>query len=356
MIENRAPFTADALVQIDGEGQELLLVIWSATFMAQTGGNLDLAETQTPIRFADEPMGDPAFSSTRYEADIAVQKPLVDVIVNGSAYAPKGGVAHNVMVGLKVADINKVLTVTGDRDWSFFGPRAPMPFRTMPIVYERAYGGTNKKSQADMRNPVGVGYRGARSADPDVKTEVANITYSNEKISRVSNHPRPAGFGVISRAWTYRLQYAGSYDQTWLDSRWPLLPEDFDPRYNQSAPEDQQSRIIRGGELVELTNLTPNRLWRFRLPKIDVPLRFLYDNRIEQQEVKPDTILIEPDNYRVTVTGRAAVRTVRNAPRLREVVIGHVSSAWLTARLSGKRYINYRGGDGTLLNRPAYLL
>ena len=356
MIENRTPFTTASYLQIDGEGQEILLVIWSATFAAPTGENLELAEDQAPIRFADEPMGDPAFSSTRYEADIATQKPSVDVIVNGSAYAPNGGTAQKVMVGLKVADINKVLSVTGDRVWSFFRPSAPMPFRTMPIVYERAYGGTNSKAQADMRNPVGVGYRGARSADPGVRTEVANIEYPNKRIRRASNHPPPAGFGVIGRAWTPRLGYAGSYDQTWLDSRWPLMPEDFDPRYNQAVPEDQQSRVIKGGELVELTNLTPNGLWIFHLPKIDVPLRFLYDDRIKQEDVKPDTILIEPDCYRVTVTGRAAVRTVRNAPRLRELVIGHVSAAWLMARRSGKRYINYRGGDGTLLNRPTYLL
>ncbi len=355
-LENRTPFSAATHVQMDGEGQELLLVVWSATFTAPTGENLELAEDQIPIRFADVPMGDPAFSSTRYEADIVTQKRYVDVIVNGSAHAPDGCAAKKVKVSLKVADINKVLIVNGDRVQSFLLPSSPMPFRRMPIIYERAYGGTDTKARVFKANPVGIGYRGARSASSDVRSEVANIEFPSQIMRRATNHSKPAGFGAIGRAWTPRIEYAGSYDEAWLKSQWPLLPQNFNPRYNQVAPEDQQSCVIKGGELLELTNLTANGLWKFRLPKIDAPFKFLYDDRIEQENLKLDTILIEPDDYRITITGRTALKTERNAPRLREVIIGHVSPAWLTARRKGKRFITYRDGDGTRLDQPVYFL
>jgi hypothetical protein len=50
----------------------------------------------------------------------------------------------------------------------------------------------------------------------------------------------PVGFGVVGRAWAPRLIRAGTYDQAWLDQRWPNLPKDFDFGYWNEAPEDQQ--------------------------------------------------------------------------------------------------------------------
>ena len=51
---------------------------------------------------------------------------------------------------------------------------------------------------------------------------------------------RPMGFGRPRADWTPRLTYAGTYDQTWIDDVFPFLPADFDVRYYQAAPEDQQ--------------------------------------------------------------------------------------------------------------------
>ncbi|WP_321933905.1 DUF2169 domain-containing protein, partial [Burkholderia cenocepacia] len=31
----------------------------------------------------------------------------------------------------------------------------------------------------------------------------------------------PVGLGVVGRAWTPRLQFAGTYDETWHKTRWP---------------------------------------------------------------------------------------------------------------------------------------
>ena len=46
----------------------------------------------------------------------------------------------------------------------------------------------------------------------------------------------------------------------------PFLPPDFDDRYFQMAPPDQQIDYPRGGEEVQLVNLTPEGRLGFQLP------------------------------------------------------------------------------------------
>ena len=89
-LENRTPFAAATHVQADADGQEVLVVMLSASFEAQKDGGLAPAAEQVPVAFADVPFGDPARSSIRYEADIAPVKPAVEIVVNGTAHAPGG--------------------------------------------------------------------------------------------------------------------------------------------------------------------------------------------------------------------------------------------------------------------------
>jgi len=359
-LENRTPFSASKYVLPDPHGQEVVLVVVAATFEAATDGSMELADEQPVPHDADEYYGDPSFSSLRYEADIALEKPCVDVLINGCAHAPNGRSAATLPVQIEVADIRKQLVVTGDRAWRAgplgASPSSPEPFETMPIVFERAFGGI-VESGAESRNLVGVGFQGALSRDPTVRTEVPNVEYPGAHMRSKSDKPQPAGFGVVGRAWTPRLQFAGTFDQKWKEEQWPLLPLDFDARYYQSAPADQQSRQLCGGEIVRLINLTPDGEWRFRLPRVHVRMLSLYDNRRVETQLRLDTVLIEPDLRRVTLTSRAAIVIRRNRGLLREIVLGYVAEAWIRARTSGKRFIDYSGRDGAVMPRvPHYVL
>jgi hypothetical protein len=346
---NRTPFDAATHVQVDANGQEALLMVVSASFVNGTGSSLDLAPEQVPFSFADEPFSDARPSSIRVEADIALVKPKVDVIVVGSAYSPSSRPATEVAVSLRVADIHKRLRVTGDRISRAAGA---LPFARMPIVYERAYGGTTRDGQVHRANPIGVGYRDAASADPTVATGVPNIEYLDQRSGGREN--QPAGFGVISRNWVPRVGLAGTYDQAWLDAVWPLPPKDFDPLFNQAAPADQQTAAIVGGETVELINLTEAGDWRFRLPRLDVPVRLVFEDRVEDRGTRIDTVFIDSDRRIVVLKTRIMLVKVRNAPRLHEIVLGHTSTAFLRARQLRKRYRDPRGGNGTLTERPTF--
>ncbi|WP_163069707.1 DUF2169 domain-containing protein, partial [Acinetobacter baumannii] len=53
-----------------------------------------------------------------------------------------------------------------------------------------------------------------------------------------------------------------------------FLPADFDERYFQSAPADQWTDHLRGGEEVLLLNLTGEERAAFRVPRREVPVTF----------------------------------------------------------------------------------
>lgn len=364
VLNNATPFTADKFVLPDKEGQEVVLIVVSATFQEREGGGgLELAEEQDPLEVADLHHGSPHLASVRRESDLALEKPSVDVLVSGQAHAPHGRVATSVRVRLDLGDVHKELLVSGDRFWRrALGAPNPEPFLRMPIVYERAFGGVHAedgdpaKMELESRNWAGVGFRGANCHDKVILTQLPNIEYPKDRQSSRSDRPRPAGLGVVSRAWQPRIGFAGTYDADWLAKQWPLLPADFDARHYQAAPADQQSRTLRGGEIAVLENLTPEGRWSFRLPELDIAVRLLFDDRVESRPLHMDTVLIDAQTKRVTLTSRAAIRTRRNRGALREVVLGHRSPAWLHAQRLGKRHIELSGRDTVAVTRAAFRL
>jgi hypothetical protein len=359
VIHNRTPFSVDAEALFDSSARQCLIIIVSASFQVGDNGELLVPEEQRPVRDTDEYYGEPGRSSLWHESDVALGKTKVDVLVNGTAFAPNGGHAERLHVTLSVGELRKSLLVSGNRFWILGTPSAPQPFETMPIRYERAFGGTNSsdplKVQSDPRNPVGVGFAGALPASPDIVTEIANIEYPDSQISSPQDRPPPAGFGPLCRFWTPRSDYAGTYDAEWLRSGYPLLPKDFDVRFFECAPRDQQLAAIDGGEVVRITNMTPDGTWGFRLPRLTVPIRLLYADRTGSADLKVDTLLIEPDARRFTLTARSRVPFERNRGPLQEVVVGHVTNGWWRAAVVDKPYLDWSGRDGWA-GEPSFII
>jgi hypothetical protein len=355
LLTNHTPFAADRFVLLTPDGQEAVLVVLAATFEAGRGGALAPSETQPAVLAEDVYLGAPGSSSLLAENELALAKERVDVIVVGTAYAPRGQPTSKVAVGVQVGDVNKALWVSGHRIWALRSPTRPVPFEEMPIRYERAFGGTNPQNGASFAgNPVGVGFKGAASRD-DLKTQIPNVEYPDDAIRGPSDHPRPAGLTPIARSWKPRVTFAGTYDDRWLEGRWPLLPTDFDLRFNQIAPPDQQSATLSGGERGRLIHLTPDGLWDFTLPRLDVPVHLVYDARDAVGTLRLDTIVLEPDARRVRMTARLCLVTERGTGLLREIVVGHVTRGWLTSLRKRKIYLDPRHTGGALRDRPSYL-
>jgi hypothetical protein len=156
--------------------------------------------------------------------------------VKADAIAPGGREVTELGVTLKGPGFMKAMKITGDRKWEkgFLGirPSKPLPFESMPIVWERAYGGSDlshkrhKKKGCEVRNPVGVGYHLNRDERTIVGKGLPNIEKLDALMRKWSDKREPIGFGSLGRGWQPRISFAGTYDQQWMDEKLPFLPED----------------------------------------------------------------------------------------------------------------------------------
>jgi hypothetical protein len=130
-----------------------------------------------------------------------------------------------------------------------------------------------------------------------------------------------------------------TYDKKWLDNVFPFLPSDFDDRYYQDAPEDQQIDYLRDGEEVVLFNLTRQGITTFKVPTISMPVTYYFKNGEEKETLAAnDTIIIESDLGRLMLIWRSSLPLTKNMFEVVEVVVGKMSRGWHRARPMGKTW------------------
>lgn len=331
---------------IEPSGRELLVVVVKGTFRfpQDAGARLQLDDEQLPLLTADAHFGAPGLSALRYEADFSPRKSKCDILLSGRAYASGGRALERLAVRLRVGDWSKSFDVVGDRCWiAGGGLRAsdPMPFLQQPISYDFAFGGVDQHPEdpaqhgAFMPNPSGRGYHRHLRSDWVDGSPLPNTQETGQEITHPGRAYRPMSFGPLARHWEPRYRYAGTYDQAWRDQVFPFLPADFDERYYQSAPEDQQIPIPVGERLVELFNLTPSGHASFVLPHFEAPIT-IFPRRGNREEhlARVDTIMIEPDLARVTLTWRLARPLKRNLLEVAQVLVGRKGAEWWQERAS----------------------
>jgi hypothetical protein len=351
---NATGMAAGYTLGMEPNGAERLVVAIKGTFTLPLSGDAPkLADAQVPLTDADKFTGAPGQSAVVAECDWAAQKPRCDILLNGSAYAPRGRPAERVQVGIKLGNWQKVFSVVGNRVWrggAVARATAPEPFEAMPISYDNAFGGVDNfhpdpgQHRAYMPNPIGRGYH--RLLEPYLvdNTPAPNTEESNAPVTTPNGDYRPMSFGAVGRNFVPRLTYAGTYDQNWQDNVFPFLPADFSPAYFQAAPEDQQLDKIAGGEPVILLNLTPDGRRDFKLPMVDVPVVFILRNGDREEATTAiDTVLIEPDARRFTMVWRVSRPLKRDIFEVKRVVAGQMSRAWWRSIETGKKYYNSLG-------------
>ena len=347
ITSNTTGMPAEVCVSTDKDGRDYCVCVVKGTFDVDERGETRLAEHQAPFVYSDVHYGDPGTTSIRYECDFAPFKPRIDIIINGQATSPDERPVRELLVGVKVGNIYKIIKVVGDRRWenglSGLRPSAPKPFRSMPLVYERAFGGSDfshsdpKHHGAELRNPIGVGYR----KHPDARAAAEGLPLPNledprQPLQRWTDKGLPIGCGVVGRGWQPRISHAGTYGERWLNERFPFLPEDFDELYFQSAPVDQQSDSPIDGETVWCKNLSPAGFLRFETPKREFPVTFRFRDRDEQATPKLDTLIVEAEHHRCFLVWRTRVPLGRKLHALREILVGHPAPKPVLAPTSAK--------------------
>ena len=189
--------------------------------------------------------------SLAYASDYAVRKRLADVTAVGHAYAPGGhgpAARASFRFGHDGNSFERHIAVFGDRQWErgMLGTAAtsPTPFKRLPLVYERAYGG-----DGFVDNPVGVGVQGDR---------LPNLEAPSRLIAQPSDRAPVMGFGPIAKHWGIDAPALPAHAD---------FPEGFDWDRFQQAPVGQRLAELRGDEPFSFAAMHPDKpLISGRLP------------------------------------------------------------------------------------------
>lgn len=197
-----------------------------------------------PIVHAEVHHGNSPTQSIRLTTDRVPYLTRADVLLTGSAHAPRGTLLETLPVRLGLFDAEHTQPVL-DKTVIV---RKPGGFKDVPLVYEHAYGGIGFPD-----NPFGQG-AAPGSGEPTL------VDLLDAK--------RVAGFGPIGQAWPARKRLLGTLPRRALDAEGIIdLPDAFDWAYFQAAPADQRIPFLRGDEWIVMDGMHPKspRL-RVRLP------------------------------------------------------------------------------------------
>ncbi|HEX8789691.1 MAG TPA: DUF2169 domain-containing protein [Polyangiaceae bacterium] len=221
-----------------------LTVVVKATFTLDASGAPALAAEQDlpsgDVPWPEEPATPDQPPSLRYASDFAVFKPATDVLLVGHAYPTPA--SRVTLVELRVGDLRRRIAVFGDRSWG--AEDRPAAFDKMPLRWERALGGPTSDA-----NPVGRGYK--------TGLMLPNLERPESLVRSKGDTPAPACFAPIGPMSKSRVSKLGTYDASWLKTRWPYLPADFDWTYFNAAPPEQQVPYLRGDEPYSVSGVRP---------------------------------------------------------------------------------------------------
>ncbi|MER2494643.1 DUF2169 domain-containing protein [Vibrio neptunius] len=260
-IEQETELLVKGRFQRDQNGHEVWVIAAKRQWQLNEGSWQEVPAEE----IYDDPvyLGEAGMSAMKVDHEFPVSKQNTDVLVYGKAraYAKRPVTYHECRI-LIDSHIDKTIAVHGERKWVEHGGTVtvshPTAYVEAEIDYSKALGG-------DERNRVGCGV--AKSSAELMAMPVPSVFYPNEEWAPNTKNLRVAGLGPIPPFFTQRVKYAGTFDDAWQEHRRPLLPEDFNPKFYQSAPEDQQCNgFLEGGERLMMSGFSHDDVLAFRIP------------------------------------------------------------------------------------------
>jgi len=327
------------------EGEYVLSVLVKRTYDILPGTACVRAESDKKLISGDVHYDDPMNSSVKLESDFVPFKVATDVVLNGTAYAPGGQAVQTLTVSLAVGGVEKTLRITGDRVCRYRDKgdplfTEPLPFTSMDIRYERAFGGVDIASDPAMpcvygRNPLGRGFvvkNAQKSVDnlllPNIE-DPADIL-SPEKLCvghfmHWERQPMPAGFGWVAKYWQPRASLAGvlpadrQVEQALRQAYSLVIPPEQREMYEKTRLPDMDFRFFNGAssglalpflsgdEEIRLVNLTPEGELSFHLPGARPRIGLDIGMGLNEPEVLLHTVMLRMEELQVDLTWRGAV-------------------------------------------------
>ncbi len=333
LIENLTPFAHASTCAYGLDDRAYIVHCLAARFHlpppgAPFGGPLTLAEQRAPP-MVDEHWGDPSVTSLRAPGQGIVARPGAEVYVVGSVFTWRLRETTMMDAHVRVGTCSRAIRVTGGRVWRRgamgLRPSPPEPFTSMPLRFERSFGGTltnasGKVVAQEPRNPVGVGL--AVTAADAIGAPLPNLEDQEDPITSWDRRVAPASLGPIPGSWQPRLGFAGTYDAAWVASRAPLWPRDSDMRFFRAAvPGLCAPSPFRGDEPVRIVGFAPEGTFEFSLPSFRVLAKHTYTDSETRRLLSCAGVLIDTDERTITLFWRAAAPLEQGIRRLLATVI-----------------------------------
>jgi hypothetical protein len=301
-LSNETSFPAAvARAQLLYKDLMLATVVLKATFEIGRSGEVRAAAEQIPI---SEPDVDTPYGTL--DGDFVPVKPACDLAVFGSAHAcPAGSTASVLEVAVEVGAFARSLRVSGDRHWkrSVWGlePSEPAPFASMPLSYDRAYGGAalhvGKVKAPYHDNPLGRGY--VHLKEHVDGSPLPNVEEGDQLVTSWEDRPLPAGLASLPRHSALRGTRGMVVDFEAQTTK--LRPEAFSfahPRMSLPA--------YPSGERMTLRGMHPGGVLSFVLPPLSYHLEVKLGRSAHQLPLVPDTLCVFPGEERFFVVARRA--------------------------------------------------
>ena len=328
------------------DGQQILAVLVKRSYTIVAGQRCRRAAKDRKLVAADTHFGDPMNSTVRYESDFVPFKLATDVVLNATAYAPQGEEVLELVAAVGIGDtVVKSVVVIGDRRAHYRSAGDPLfsdpvPFTTMPIRYERAFGGVDVRSDPKLacaygRNHLGRGFAIRNAPEVVEGLELPNIETPTDRLTperlccghfiHMDQLPEPAGLGWYMKVWRPRMLLAGvmpadaalarelrqacrqavppqqreMYDQT------ELPPMNF--RFFNGASSGLVLPYLSGDELVRTKHLTPDGRLDFLLPGEVPRIEIDIGEGAQSPAVRLHTVMIRLDEGEVDLVWCGAI-------------------------------------------------
>lgn len=329
------------------DGSPLVSVLVKRTYVLRPNAEPVPVDKPVPLVIVDQfyDDGDPQVVPVRLEAETAPYKPATDVVVVGTAWAPGLRPVQQLDAAVEIGAVKKTIRVVGDRRCEHRVGRSPTftdpePFTEMPVRYDRAYGGLDAVSVPGTtamypRNPRGTGFVLANEKARVNGLRLPNLEDPADRLTpdrlilgepdRWHAMPLPQGFGYYPKLAYPRTIFAGVYPAfvapglLLKEEELGLVPKDhialakqfrlpsFDVRFNNSASLGLTVPFLAGGERIRLTNLTPDGVLTFPLPRERPKLALDLGKGWNELPAVLHTVLIRADEGRLDLIWRGSM-------------------------------------------------
>jgi hypothetical protein len=337
-LTNSTPLPAKVVVgALPDQQSRIGILVAKATYRFDLGGRVEI-DTQDPFPLFDKdqdtPLGILPTDGT------ARRGPRFEVMLLGNAHPPRPP-ATVTKVALSVGKEQRELMVFGDRAWIVTSPSRrsignPAPYDLMPLVYERAFGGTtpvhiDRDTVVDIRDPInprGKGFDAELPASsmcqalrapkgfprlPPTPRPLPNLENPRTLIARWEDQPDPVGWAATptdtaiahlkfirsESAKVLEAQKKGQYDADAYQKELEARKNDDPDGWLYRAHPDWLIERPPAGALITMENLLPDaRQLRFALPQLRVVADYTLAGRQGQRDLIPQVLVLLPEEKR----------------------------------------------------------